>query len=1487
MADPAVREARRHESTRLELAVVGGDDSPAARAVKLMYETGDYEGITLAPSDEHEAIELLAGMGKFYLFDELVAGAERLAESIHSVATRGLQEVVQNAEDQRASTVRFGYRKGRKGGGELLVAHDGEPVELRDVLRMSLPLISGSREDAEKIGQFGVGLKTLKQLGPQLQVHCRPLPSFSIEDGRIKPVGAARPISGFWNADARETLFVLSLKDKDFDLAFFEQWIARWDASSLLFLDHVSSVALIDLGRRKRTVRACRLQRSPERTVNLAIPRATDIREATITEPGSNRRWTRYVARFATPQKLADKADHLGDTLDVRIAVPNREQASRVYVGLPLEEPSSLPYSVGSKHFKLSADRTDLLEHKRNSWLIDAIGELATTVAVRQLAENPKKAWRAIALSGDGCGGSEWVKSQFDRLIRRQWRELGTAVVLLADRSVRLNNLIYEVEELDGLLNAGDVERLWREEWDENKRTVPKTARDGGRWRDVLSDESCEAQSLDFTEARAAFDWPDDEVAARGSGWLVDLVAAGIALDAEDELLDRRCIPLARGGGRLSPREVIDGGALLVHSLPKEGLAASLKIAQQVALKLRSRSRNARDVRRWLSENGALQEKASDAATIRALARGDGTEPHDLQRKGAVLKRLQNSFAQLAPEERAALGPGVGRNIEIRGYVHHGGRKHVAAVKPGEAYLPSRIDSGPFPKAAGKTDALLWVDPDYRDVLSGPRGTGALAFLRELGAATAPRLIHAEEPTRNPHASKLFRNRTLSAQQKAELGELRQATGLRDDWVSQDADAIAANIASERKLPERQARARAFILAFEERWSDYADKVEAEAVSHYGSFIPHGSVTATWLARLASEPWLTTREPGLHRACPRDLAVLTETSFDIEGENRASYSGELEAEHADLAFVSALGIKGRPRASDVIAELEGLKDAEARGEPVEQRHADRCLEALAHFVSGGRHESESDLLDSDIRNALTDPGRKGGLIRVSETWLSPVDVRRGPPLHESVPCTNVAPALLEAIGVPEPSAAECVEAMQGLSQDNPIERKGEFRVYERLLAIASNKPRSLGPLKKAPLRLHSGWQRTRGGEEVFGVSDPTLARHLGEKWPVWDPPMPLARTAPLVNRLGVAILDPANFEADIPADLLERELDRRADYLAAVDRFRRYLQIHHSDLYERVEAATWRSLSDAALVISGEWKLRVRAPRKRPERVPVRAHLFLDPNVLCVVDEDQLGRRDGAGQAIAARIGGPDATEADLSTLALVWAESYRDDSAPEFDLDPLEEPEAAPDLAGFEQFRTSTRRRGGRRLKRIRTKERSPKEEPRRLHDGDELDLSQVRGLLLEGTRRGTTIRLSSKAKLIPSTKKSSRSTAPGKVRAGNRDYTEEEKEDLALDLVATVLAKQKGSGWRTFGTRTMPVQTRWIGSATSGSSSRLTEKTCLTSSVSNRASLSLPRKRRVSTGLQSSGVSRHRANRTTSSFRILSVGWIVGSRGASTCRA
>lgn len=47
MASSTSSKTLRLESQRLRLGVIGGDDSPAARAVTSMIETGDYDETTL------------------------------------------------------------------------------------------------------------------------------------------------------------------------------------------------------------------------------------------------------------------------------------------------------------------------------------------------------------------------------------------------------------------------------------------------------------------------------------------------------------------------------------------------------------------------------------------------------------------------------------------------------------------------------------------------------------------------------------------------------------------------------------------------------------------------------------------------------------------------------------------------------------------------------------------------------------------------------------------------------------------------------------------------------------------------------------------------------------------------------------------------------------------------------------------------------------------------------------------------------------------------------------------------------------------------------------------------------------------------------------------------------------------------------------------------------------------------------------------------
>src|SRR5690348_14900227 len=152
---------------------VEGERNEGLDLVKRILAEGTAQDVELTAKVAGQAIDALAGLKLAGLFEEIVESGEQFAKQVHSVATRGLQEVVQNADDQSADNIRFGFRR-RGARAELLIAHDGNPIGSVDAMRMALPLPSGSREAPDKIGRFGIGLKTLTQLGDRLAVHCQP-----------------------------------------------------------------------------------------------------------------------------------------------------------------------------------------------------------------------------------------------------------------------------------------------------------------------------------------------------------------------------------------------------------------------------------------------------------------------------------------------------------------------------------------------------------------------------------------------------------------------------------------------------------------------------------------------------------------------------------------------------------------------------------------------------------------------------------------------------------------------------------------------------------------------------------------------------------------------------------------------------------------------------------------------------------------------------------------------------------------------------------------------------------------------------------------------------------------------------------------------------------------------------------------------------------------------------------------------------------------
>src|SRR5688500_2997940 len=80
--------------------VTDGERSPGLELVEQLLQGGKRQQIELTPSIAEEAIEALEHLELPWLVDEMVESGERFAAQVHSRATRGLQEVVQNAEDQ-------------------------------------------------------------------------------------------------------------------------------------------------------------------------------------------------------------------------------------------------------------------------------------------------------------------------------------------------------------------------------------------------------------------------------------------------------------------------------------------------------------------------------------------------------------------------------------------------------------------------------------------------------------------------------------------------------------------------------------------------------------------------------------------------------------------------------------------------------------------------------------------------------------------------------------------------------------------------------------------------------------------------------------------------------------------------------------------------------------------------------------------------------------------------------------------------------------------------------------------------------------------------------------------------------------------------------------------------------------------------------------------------------------------------------------------
>jgi hypothetical protein len=1108
------------------------------------------------------------------LFQASRRGSERGAEGLSPRKYQGIQEVLQNADDLDATELRVGLR-GSKSHPELLIVHDGNPVSLVHVGAMVLPWVTTKAEDPTLSGRFGIGQKTLGALGGPIAVHCKPY-HFQMDEtpAIIEP---AASISGFYDADRRETLVVVPLRP-EIDTAELRNFIADFGAQALIFLRSVRSVSLTDLASGE-TVINHRLRERERATLALTIcGRVLDAERVVLTDPARGQRYTRYLVEWPLDDDDRRHNKATGPTTTLGIALATRPEAGLLYDRLPLPVPCALPVGLNAQ-FDPDTARSTLHDNTWNGRRFAELGRLLAAAVLDAFQLKTSTGWAAVPLQADVPDGvSEWLRDRYETdVIAETQQRLGEDLRIVCRGSARqLEEIVLEEKRLERVLTTADQEELAPGFF-----AVSSEDRDrAGRWRSVL-EELGRSHVLGVNEALALLERTDQELGDREPEWFIDFARAAKDVELFEAFCQYAGVLLASGQrivppGRNEPRS-------LVVRQESQSLAAKLGLALPIHPVYLGGNVAARTVRSALESAGLLVDTyEADHEALALLARGSA---ETVQLDDPELIMLRDAFERLSTDDQRSLGLKIGRAIMLRGFRYDdAGKREDCWVSPADAYLPRQIDreTDSFAKAASKTPGITWMSDDYARLLkrSNRQELGPQRFLTRLGAQTMPRLIPPpNERNRyvdDPRGASPIQMWQIPDIQANELKSLdRHTTHLIDDRWSPDLDAVLENIKKERPGKSRRRRAAAVLGVLARGWDrHFAEWTQAKAAyGHYGWNV-EGDVIATWLARAATEEWLPNATGSLR--APADLHLPTEENKLTVVGHKSSYLMAVDEYILRSPALIGLRVRRGPAASSVVARLEELRDAGANPGKKAQAEVMTAYRLLALACPPGEarivRRPIDDMPVAELRNRFGG-GRARGLILSNGQWRSPKQVFNGPPIFGSrrpfVPLSQHLEPLWRTLAIPYPDARDCLEVLRELAL-SPLSTD-EVPVVIETMALIGRELDEMTPqlrtrLKTLPLWTGNDWHNTR---PVYAIDDEAVAVAVADQAPVWQPGFTLDGTEGLLEALAVTYVPPDHFHPVAEAGYGAAEGGEwRPQFALAVDHLRTELARRDLEIYK-------------------------------------------------------------------------------------------------------------------------------------------------------------------------------------------------------------------------------------------------------------------------------------------------------------------------------
>ena len=1214
-------------------------------ADRLFYKDGSDAAEVYEPEDERSARAAVLRLGELFsglpkVIAEALDGARSSGEVLSSDRLQGLAEIVQNADDANASEVRVVLRE-----YDLLVGHNGNPVQIRHVLGLSTPWFSTKGAEAESFGRFGIGLSALRSLSRTFDVHCSPY-HVRLGEPTLSPIEPMQQPAAF--AGKGWTVFRVPFGEGRVGPKELEEWLECWGDSGLLFLRNVAEVGLrASAGEPKR-----RLSVHRRKVASAQVSKGLETMvQQQVVETAGGLSWMVYTAAVDSPRGVSRVRKAKESTTPIGVALPLHEaQEGQVYAGLPIIK-TPLPFFVNAQFDPLTS-RRDLAETEWNLALVPLVANIWVHAAIDLFRQNPKAAWRAMPVGA--LPEEEAVSPLVGRLnlaIRECARTSvaeGVVINVSGEGFLRLAELAVESVPLEGIVTAEETATLL-----DMQATLPVAARDaGGRWRVVLDDWRLAGAELpEPLSVERALDLLRDE--ARSFRSTIALSAAGIRDGLSDRLAALRCL-IASGGRRVVPPSKDSAEAVAEKVSP---LAEALGIVTALHAAHLDDTDDAREVLEWLRERGTLLDGTDDRIVVRRLAAaGRSGRPLAEPLTDGQVDALRRAFELVDVAERPELGRDVGRAIALEAYEHRPGSKkrhRRMGVLPANAYQPRSIDRGKdsFAVAAGKTPGITWLVGRYRRTLrssKGRAGIGAQKFLTLLGAETAPR------PRPHPELKERFYGQQLGL--RAELngspaGRLETLTDQDATFTLTDSDCpamtrVVEDIARVRQGGRRRSRARALLATMVRAWGRLSDFAEVATAYDRYKWIHKGRTAAFWLWRARDVAWLDD-ESGKPRR-PSELRIRTPGTEAIFGADSRDFL------HPDLlgsrperrnwqAAMNALGISGDPTRRELVARLRVLRDHVGTDEKIVGDTA-IVYKALAESLRDSA--SRSDLSMKELRRAF-DEGE--GLIETKLGWRPPSKVFAGPavlgrymPFVPQVPGTE---QLWKVLRLREPSLADCINVLRRIARGRRALKLDDEAVQLETLRLlveryrASSSPKDRRKLRSLSLWTSQGWKKDR---PVFATYDESLVEVLQNRLPLWRPGGELEQFKSLLAPLRVEVIGSADAEVVDAGDSFEEKEATRI-FRTAVQQLKEDLVRNEPSVAQRL-VGRWVDLTDIAVWCHPKLTLAVQFPNSAgggTRHCSVDVKVDMDSRKVFVRDPQRdLPRADRGGRAVAALFDG-------------------------------------------------------------------------------------------------------------------------------------------------------------------------------------------------------------------------------------------------------